>query len=545
MIPEHDVTDDDAPKSSAAPAARGVARGALQLAAANVYFIIAGMAITFGLPAVMSRAAYGAYFLVNSIASLFNNVLVTGTIQAVSRASAQEPEKARAVQHAGLRMHLRLGLGLAIAFVAAAPIVAWVLHDASKTAPLALAGVIVGGYAFYAVFVGTANGLQQFHKQAGLTVVFATIRAVALIGMAILGTGVIGVIGGWVAAVGFILVLAIAWIGMPGRIAPADRQPVMPMVRYFARVSIYLAFFNALMFVDTILLKRLMAEHYTAHAPAIADAVRAALPWAPGATGYHVDTSALADVQVAYYAAVQNLARLSYQILIAATFVAFPLISRSTFTEDRDTTKRYVEITARYSLIAGAAIAVVMAANPGDVLGLVYAADFVEQGGPALPLLALGNVAFSLVAISGAILNGAGQTRLATGLAIGTVVVALVGNWIAIPLAAGSGDVLVVVSGVTGGVMVLGAIACGVALYRRFGAFLPLATVVRVGLAVAIAMVIGRVLPLHGKLMTLVEAAVVFVAFLGALVATRELGARDLAAIKAVRAKRARGADGQ
>ncbi len=516
----------------------GVGRGVLFLALGNVYFIFAGMAIQFGLPAVLSRAVFGAYTLVNSIASLFNNVLVTGTMQAVSRFSAQEPEKARAVQQAGLRMHLRLGLGIAIAFIAAAPIVAWGLHDADKTGPLMLAGVIIAGYSFYAVFVGTANGLHMFGKQAGLTVVFATVRAALLIGMGIVGFGVLGVVGGWVAAVVFILLLTVWWVGMPGKIAASDRLPVAPMIKYFAGVAVYLVLFNALMFVDTVLLKRLMSEAFATNAPVLSAAMERTLPWASHVAGYHADVSALADVQVAYYAAVQNLARLSYQMILAATFVAFPLVSRSTFTDDKDTTRRYVEITARYSLVFGAAIAVVMAANPGDVLGLVYAQDFVDQGGAALPLLALGNVAFSLIAIAGTILNGAGQTRAATVMAAVTLIAAIIGNYIAIPLAATSGHVLTVAAGVTGGVMVLGAIACAVVLRRRFGAFVPLLSVVRVVLAVGVAIAVGHFLPLHGKLMTLVEAVVIFVVYLGVLIVTRELGPKDLAAIRAIRKKR-------
>ena len=47
--------------------------------------------------------------------------------------------------------------------------------------------------------------------------------------------------------------------------------------------------------------------------------------------------------------------------------------------------------------------------------------------------------------------------------------------------------------------------------------------------------------PLHGKLMTLVEAAVVGLTFLVVLVLSRELGKRDLESIKAVRRKRASG----
>ena len=46
---------------------------------------------------------------------------------------------------------------------------------------------------------------------------------------------------------------------------------------------------------------------------------------------------------------------------IAVTFVVFPLVSRSTFTDDRETTKRYIQVTLRYSLIFATAIGVVMA----------------------------------------------------------------------------------------------------------------------------------------------------------------------------------------
>ena len=41
-----------------------------------------------------------------------------------------------------------------------------------------------------AVFVGTANGLHEFHKQAGLDITFATLRGIGLLGMAMAGMGV-------------------------------------------------------------------------------------------------------------------------------------------------------------------------------------------------------------------------------------------------------------------------------------------------------------------------------------------------------------------
>jgi stage V sporulation protein B len=517
----------------------GAGRGVLYIAFAKFYFMIAGLAIQLRLPAVLSRAAFGSYSLVANIASLVNNVLVTGTIQAVSRFAAQEPGKARRVQQAGLRMHVRLGLVIAVGFIAAAPLIAWLLHDMTKTAPLMLAGLIVGGYSFYAVFIGTANGLHQFHKQAGLDMTFATLRVVGLLGMAMAGFGVIGVIGGWVAAVGVILCAAIVWIGLPGKVAREDRLPVRPLIEFFVGVALYLVLFNALMFIDSLLIKRLTTEYYAAHVDTLGAALATAVPWAPRAAGYHVDPSVLADVQNGYYAAVQNLARLPYQAIIAATFVVFPLVSRSTFTEDRDTTRRYVEVTTRYSLIFAMAIAVVMAANPEAILGLVYAADYAHLGGPALAALALGNVAFSIFAIAGTILNGAGKTMPAVATAAFTLALATVANYIAIPIAAEHGAVLHVAALVTTGAMVVGAIASGWVLHRQLGAFLPIASVVRIAVATGVAIAVGRALPGGAKLLTLVDAVVVGASFLAVLVITRELGRRDLEAIKAVRRKRA------
>lgn len=521
--------------------ATGAGRGVLYIAFAKFYFMFAGLVVQFRLPAILSHTAWGSYSFINSLVSPVNNVLVTGTIQAVSKFAAAEPEKARRVQHAGLRMHVRVGLVVALAFVVAAPAVSWAFSDMSKMAPLMLAGVIVGGNAFYAVFVGAANGLRQFHKQAGLDITFATLRTAGLIGMAMAGLGVIGVVGGWVAAVGAILMIATAWVGMPGKEAVGEPLPVRPMIQFFIGVAIYLALFNALMFVDTWLIKWQTTDYFAAHAADLEAAVEQVVPWAPAASGYHPSPSVLADVQVGYYAVVQNLARLSYQAIIAATFVVFPLVSRSTFTDDRETTKRYIAVTMRYSLMFAMAIAVVMAANPYDMLRVVYAPDFAQRGAPALPMLALGNVAFSVFAIAGTILNGAGMSRVAIQIAALTLVLAAVANFIAIPMAVDSGHVLEVAASVTGGAMLIGAVAGGLALHKRLGAFVPVLSVVRIAIATGVAIVVGRFLPLHGRLMSLVEAVVVGTTFLVVLVVTRELGKRDLDAIKAVRKKRAAG----
>ncbi|MGE0872545.1 MAG: oligosaccharide flippase family protein [Kofleriaceae bacterium] len=534
--------DRGAAAGGSTPQAVGAGRGVIYIAFAKFYFMFAGLVIQFRLPSMLTRAAWGSYSVVNAITSFVNNVLITGTIQTVSRFSAQDPEQARRVQLAGLRMHLRLGLVVAVLFIAAAPIVAWRLDgsfDSEKTAPLMLAGLIIAGNAFYAVFIGTANGLRQFHKQAGLDITNATSRVIGMLGMAFVGLGVFGIFAGWVVAVGIVFCAAVVWVGLPGRSDPADRIAVRPLLSFFARVAVFLTLFNATMFVDGILIKLTTREYFTQHAAQLGSSLDQVIPWAAKLSGYRPDPSELADVQTGYYAAVQNLARLSYQAIIAVTFVVFPLVSRSTFTEDRETTKSYIQVTVRYSLIFALAIAVVMAANPVDILGVIYAPDFAHLGGPALPWLALGNVAFSILAINSTILNSAGATRSTIVAAAVTIGLAAIGNYIAIPLAIEANRTLEVAAAVTGGAMIVGALATGLVMRRRFEAFLPLLSAIRIGAASAVAIAVGRMLPLHGKLMSLVEAGIVAATFAAGLILTRELGAKDLEAIKAVRRKRA------
>jgi O-antigen/teichoic acid export membrane protein len=520
------------------PKATGAGRGVLFIAFAKFYFMFAGLILQVRLPAILTHAAYGAYSVVAGWVSPINNVMVTGSIQAVSRFIAQKPEQARLVQHAGLRMHLYIGVPVAIAFFAASPLIAWFQHDWSLVAPLMVAAAIVGGYAFYAVFVGAANGLRQFHKQAGLDITFATLRVGGIVAAATIGAGVIGMIAGWVIAVLAILVVAAVWVGVPARQPKADRLPVAPMMKFLIGVGVYLVLFNVLMFVDTWLLKRLATEYYVEHEPRMMVAAREAVPWLDRVFAYQPSASVLADVQVAYYTVVQQLARLSYQAIIAATFVVFPLVSRSTFEDDRDTTRKYVEVTMRYSLMFAMAIAVVMAANPTALLDVVFAADYAELGGPALAALALGNVAFSLFAIAGTILNGAGYTGPAIATAAITLALAVVGNFIAIPMVGPGKQLLLVTASVTAGAMVVGAVLSGLVLRKKLGAFLPVLSLVRIAVAVGAAIGVGRVIPFRTPLMSLVEAGVVGVTFLVVLVATGELGKKDLAAIRRVRTKR-------
>ncbi|MBK9069863.1 MAG: oligosaccharide flippase family protein [Myxococcales bacterium] len=193
----------------------GAGKGVLWLSGAKLYFMLAGAILQIALPALVSRVTFGAIAVVSSLVSPLNNLVVTGSIQTVARGLAAQPNAAAAVGASGLRMHLYVGLPLALVFAIGAPAWGWWLGDKGKALPTAMCALIVGAYAIYAVLVGLANGQKQFHRQAGLDVAFASMRVALMLGAAMLGLGVWGVLGGWVVASLLIIIVAAAWVGWP------------------------------------------------------------------------------------------------------------------------------------------------------------------------------------------------------------------------------------------------------------------------------------------------------------------------------------------
>jgi stage V sporulation protein B len=268
------------------------------------------------------------------------------------------------------------------------------------------------------------------------------------------------------------------------------------------------------MFVDGVLLKRLVAEA----------AMAVGVPSA--------DAAAQANTLEGYYGAVQAIARIPYQLILAVTFVIFPLVSKATFEKDAEKTRGYVRATLRYSLVVTALLASTLAARPDAVMRLFYKSEY-GVGAPAMAVLVGGYLAFSLFNIAGTIINGAGRTK--PTLVIGGVTLAFAAgaDWAAIQMALKSGgDPLFAAALATTAAMVFGFVLSAAYLQREFGASLSPLNVVRVALAAGAAIAVGRVWPttgfFGGKVGTLASSAACGVAFLVVAVGSGELRPGEL-----------------
>jgi len=507
------VTVDDAAGSPPAPGASPTAtegstaaRGALFIGFAKIYFMVSGVLQQFLLPRIIGSADYGAFGVVNNLVSIVNNTVVQATIQSISKFTSEDDRRAGAVQRAGVRMQVVLGAALALALFAGAPLIAGWEKAPHYATYLRIAAAIPFLYAVYAVFVGSANGLRRFRTQASFDVGFSTAKTVLLLGLALVW-GVAGAFAGFAAAAVVILVVASRVMRMPA--AACDAFPAARLVRYMSAVSVYSLLLNLALNYDQPLLH---------HFVGVVDPSRA------GTVAGH-------------YQALRTVALLPYQLLIVITFVIFPLVSRTTFAEDRAATRLYVTQTLRYALILAAGMGLVLAARPATLLAIAYKPEY-GDGAAALPILVAGQCCLTLLGVCCAILNAAARTRAPVVIMAVTVAVGATAMAVLVPRAAPGAPMLVAAASGTSLGLAAGFVASVVYTRARLGGSPPLGTVLRVGAALVAATLVGRFLPGHGKILGLASIAVVGVVYLGVLVATGELGADDRAKLRRMLTRR-------
>jgi stage V sporulation protein B len=486
-------------------------RGALFIAFAKVFFMVSGFLQRILLTRLVGPAEYGAFGVINNSISTLNNTIVQGTIQGVSRFTAQDDANADAVKRAGLQLQIIFAALFGGGVVLAAPYLAAFLNAPSYVGWFRLVAAIPVLYSFYSVFVGSANGLRRFRLQASFDVGFSTAKTILLLGGAVIGSRigqpVTGLFLGFIAAAALILVVSAFKMGLPHG---ERRFSVWRLFVFMFWVLAYTGLINLALNYDLMLLRKF---------------------------GGAAVEQTHADTLTGNYEALRTIALLPYQALLVITFVIFPLVSRSTFAEDREATRSYIRQTLRYALMIGVAMAVVMAARPAAILGILYKPEY-QQGALALPVLALAVVGLSLISVAGSIVNASGNPLVAVLLLLATVVSGGAAAALLVPAAVPGAEMLLASATANLVGVAVGLTLMLLYLWRRFQASPPLASVVRVAVAAALAIAVGRILPGQGKLMGLATLAVVELVFIAALVILRELGGADRAKLMKILRRR-------
>jgi stage V sporulation protein B len=514
------------PRRSAPPddASRAAGRGGLAIASAKLYFIVAGTVHQIALPRVLGLDGYGALASALSLASIVYNPMISTGIQGVSRALAT----ARAgTEPAVLRQSFVVHASGAALFAAAAfllsPAVAAALGAPHLLVSLRLLSAVLLVYGLYAPLIGALNGQRRLLHQAGFDVFAATVRTLGLVAGAVLfaratGSSTRGAEGacvGFLAGISLVLAVAFSIVGV-GRAGESGTR-VREHVAFVAPLLVGQTLLNLLFQADLTLLRRFAAEAAT-----------------------HVGLApTAADPYVGAYRTTQLFSFLPYQLLMAVTFVLFPMLAGARNDPDRKQAARYVESGLRIALVVMGAMVSVTAGLPRPLLALGFGAQAASYGAQALTILALGFGAFAIFGLLTAVLNGMGYERASlwiTALAFALVVGACFGWVRGTPL---SEALLVRTALATSAGIALATLLAALLVRRVVGSLVPWRVVLRVGVALAAAIAVARLAPSGHVLLVVPEALLVVVAYFAVLVVTRELGRADLELVSRVLKRRA------
>jgi stage V sporulation protein B len=495
---------------------RSTGRGGLAVAGAKVYFIVLGVVQQTGLRAVLGLDGFGALSRVTTITSLLANPITTMSIQAASRSVVQaRPEELSATIRRMFLWQAAFGVVAAGLVALFAPQIAALFGAGHVETPLRILASILFVYALYTPLVGVANGQRRFLLQAGLDVTAATLRTLGLVGGAYVAqrlgrSGPTGSALGFAGSTTLVLLVAAFVIGI-GSVGPSR----LSFGRYAALAAPLLGgqlALNALFQADALLLGRFATQAATAAAAPMSSA----------------------DELVGAYRATQQFSFLPYQVLIAISFILFPMLATAAKANDPDAIARYVRTGVRLALlIAGAMVSVSLGLAP-RLIELLFGAKDAALGGRSLTLLAVGLGAFAIFGILTTVLNSLG--RELQSLAV-TVFAVLIVAGLCFARARGtplSEELLWRTAQATTTGLFTATLAAAVLVWRAAGAVAPPLTLLRVCVSLGAAALLGRTLFPAGKVLTLVAAAVIPCFYLLLLVLLRELGRADLELVRKV-----------
>ena len=500
-------------------------RGFLVITGAKLWFMVGGAAVALGLPALLPVTEYGQYTDINNNLGFLSMVMVTGVTQVVARFVSGRPETPGGIVRQALRFFGLVAGVIALAVFLGAGDIAASRGNVEQITAYRCVAVIILAYGLYAVFIGALNGQKAFLQQAIFDSTYTTLRTIFILGGAVaLGHSVTGVFGGFALASVVILVLSFWRIWPRFQPGEGDRK----LYLFAGQVLLAQLVFQAVFRQDVLYLQPIATANFMAQG---VDAVAAAEK---------------AHTVLGHYGLATQIARLPWQGTLAITFIIFPMLSESTFAQDAERTRTYIQQTVRYSLLLIGGAAIVLAAVPDQIVAGLWKSEYAPSA-IALAWLAPAYAAFAIFNILMTMLTAAGHATEALVVNLLTAGLAYMSYQLFLP-GVTAPELLLGRAGMATAVpFVFGLLAAGAMLWRLYGQPFPAGTMLRLLGLGSVLVVAGRLLPSTASVLARFApdgggvarflglgyaagaAGVVLGAFLLGVVLTRELGPEDKA----------------
>ena len=466
-----------------------IGKSYVYLTTAKFLSILAGYIIYIFIARLLDPAGFGVYSIIVGIVSVINMVILTGTIQSVSKFVSQDENSAEDVKNLALKLQLFIGCLIAGAYFLLAGVIAAVINDKSYIPYLRLSALIVLFYSFYAVFIGYLNGLRQFRKQSLFDMSYSILRAGLIIGLTLFTLTVMGAILGFVFASLIILISAVLIVGFK----PIYKKSLVnykDLIKFMLPTMGFVLISNLLLNIDLLSIKAL-------------------------------SEASISNTLAGYYSAALSIARIPYFAVISLSLMILPLVSKATFDKNLEKTKYYINSSLRFSLILLVFLAVIISTNSKQLLKLLYPSVY-SYSGSALTIAVFGLALLGLFLISTTIITGSGRPKTAFKLGLFVLILDVILNIYLVKAYSLNGAAMA-----TTLAMLIGFIVSIIYIKKIFKTYLNLKSVIKILILGVIIYFISSAYEVNGFLLV-IKILILSVLYLFALFILKEIRILDI-----------------
>jgi stage V sporulation protein B len=462
------------------------ARGTVQLFAARACFMASGYVISLILARGLGPAEYGAYGVIMSILLWIEMVGSAGVPGAVATLLPQQGDRAASVEPTARIVLLVWSVVLFCSCWIAAPFLARMFSMPEATGLFRIAFLDIPFNGLYVVYQGVLNGNRRFGMLSVTFVAYTLTKLGGIIVLLLLGLSTSGAfLVNVLATLGAIVYLVHK---APPRGWSPDRALLAPMLRIALAMGSYILLLQVLLSLDLWMLQSL---------------------WTGGRE------------VIGYYVAALNVAKLPLVVPSVLTGVLFSSIAWARAAGDTALAQRYLQAAGRFVLVVLFPCCALVVTHAEPIMSLLYSNTYAGGG----VYLSVQIVAFGAVSFLDAYLHALmaiHKRGTAVAILVALVPVAAVLNILLIPRWGAFGAALSLAL-----TIVAGTVAAMLATAREFGALLAPLTLLRVGAATAVMLLIGAQVSITGPWLLVKLSALLglYVVLLGVL---KELTRQDL-----------------
>jgi len=315
---------------------REAGRGFVLITGAKLWFLLTATFTSLAFPRLFDNdVLYGQFRVVSGLLNVVTMVVITASVQAVSKLASETGADLRQVRRTALVGQLAFFGPIALLFFGFSGLIAAnVLNDPGISMPLMVSSLVVVAYMIYSTMIGLLNGTRNFGRQAGLDILFSTLKTVLMIA-AVVATGSVALsYGAFAAAAWIVLLVAVLLAGRVVGNAPSgvvQKGLTGRYLSYLLPLAAYALVLNLLLQADVIWLKAVIGHG--------------------SAAGTSASVADHASLVAGIYGFAKNVALLPYQAVISLTFIVFPLVSTACSSGDRQGASNVVSGAFRLAAI--------------------------------------------------------------------------------------------------------------------------------------------------------------------------------------------------